>query len=75
MKTPHKRYTVRYYVKDKPVLTAVGSYAELTDLLKGDAKDCFMETKINEGMPPTMHNLIADHNKKTLSHEDTTGSR
>ncbi len=61
-----ERYTVRYYGRNNnPVITAVSNYGELYELLKGDAKGCFMETRISDNMPVAMHNLVADHNKTT----------
>jgi hypothetical protein len=63
----NKRYTVRYYINDKPVKTAVGNWAELKDLLNGDAKESFIETKISENMPTTMHNTISKHNESLMT--------
>ncbi len=62
-----KNYTVKYYKHDVPTITTVTDTKNLKDLLNGLAKNCFMEVKINENMPVAMHNLIADHNKKTLT--------
>jgi hypothetical protein len=58
-----KRYTIRYYnLKKQPVITSISTYIELSELMKGDAKNSIIETKMSENMSQAMHNEIGRHN-------------
>ncbi len=62
-----KKYSIKYYKDDKPIVRAVGDYTELNVLLSGDAKGCFVNCKDGESLPVKLNSLIADHNKKLLT--------
>lgn len=57
-----KSFTVRYHIKDNPVITKVSSISQFRKLVSGEAKNSIIEVKISEKMSVSMHNLIADHN-------------
>lgn len=57
-----KKYAVKYYKEEAPIIRHVSNYAELNVLLSADAIGCFMECKPHEKMPLKMHNRIAAHN-------------
>jgi len=61
-----KRYSIKYYKDDKPIVRAVSDYTELNVLLSGDAKGCFVHCKEDDKFPAKMQNLIVIHNQDML---------
>lgn len=60
-----KRYTIRYTDPEgSATTTAISNYSDLMDILKGNAKDSIVETKMHENMPLVLHNAIAKHNSE-----------
>lgn len=51
-----------YFIRFSNITKSIGNYTELTNLLKGDAKNHKIETKIYDNMPVSWHNKIALHN-------------